>query len=73
MTAKSSGDSKFKEKCFRQILIPLPPTLAEQKAIATALSDVDDLISSLDALIAKKKAIKQGAMQQLLTPPHKGG
>ncbi|MGJ8737827.1 MAG: restriction endonuclease subunit S [Zobellia laminariae] len=61
----SGGISKVK--------IPLPPTLAEQKAIATALSDVDDLISSLDALIAKKKAIKQGAMQQLLTPPSKGG
>ncbi|MBA6315168.1 restriction endonuclease subunit S [Cellulophaga baltica] len=55
------------------VKIPLPPTLEEQKAIATALSDVDDLISSLNALIAKKKAIKQGAMQQLLTPPHKGG
>jgi len=54
-------------------LVPLPPTLAEQKAIATALSDVDELISSIDALIAKKKAIKQGAMQQLLTPPSKGG
>ncbi|CAA0185527.1 restriction endonuclease subunit S [Tenacibaculum maritimum] len=53
--------------------IPLPPTLKEQKAIATALSDVDDLIVSLEGLIAKKQAIKQGAMQQLLTPPHKGG
>lgn len=53
--------------------IPLPPTLTEQKAIATALSDVDDLIANLDKLITKKKAIKQGAMQQLLTPPHKGG
>jgi type I restriction enzyme S subunit len=52
---------------------PAPPTLTEQKAIATALSDVDTLISSLEKLIAKKKAIKQGAMQQLLTPPHKGG
>lgn len=49
------------------------PTLQEQQAIAKAFSDVDALISSLDALIAKKKAIKQGAMQQLLTPPHKGG
>ncbi|MDE5418477.1 restriction endonuclease subunit S [Labilibaculum sp. DW002] len=47
--------------------VPLPPTLAEQKAIATALSDVDSLISNLEKLIAKKKAIKQGAMQQLLT------
>lgn len=37
------------------------------------MSDVDALISSLERLIAKKKAIKQGAMQALLTPPHKGG
>lgn len=51
----------------------IPPTLTEQKAIATALSDVDALITSLDQLITKKKAIKQGAMQELLTPPHKGG
>ncbi len=53
-----------------KMLIPLPPTLTEQKAIATALSDVDALISGLEKLIAKKKAIKQGAMQSLLTPPH---
>jgi type I restriction enzyme S subunit len=53
--------------------IPLPPSLTEQKAIATALSDVDELIAKLEKLIEKKKAIKQGAMQQLLTPPHKGG
>lgn len=52
---------------FYSLKIPLPPTLAEQKAIATALSDVDELISSLDQLIQKKKAIKQGAMQELLT------
>jgi type I restriction enzyme S subunit len=47
--------------------INLPPTLTEQRAIATALSDVDALIAALDRLIAKKKAIKQGAMQELLT------
>jgi len=56
-----------------KVKIPLPPTLTEQKAISTALCDVDALISSLEKLITKKKAIKQGAMQQLLTPPHKGG
>jgi type I restriction enzyme S subunit len=56
-----------------KIQIPIPPTLTEQKAIATALSDVDALIASLEQTITKKKAIKQGAMQQLLTPPHKGG
>jgi len=47
--------------------VPLPPTLTEQRAIATALSDVDRLLSACDQLIAKKKAIKQGAMQELLT------
>ena len=46
--------------------IPLPP-LPEQHAIATALSDVDALIASLDKLIAKKRDIKQATMQQLLT------
>ncbi len=43
------------------------PTREEQEAIAAALSDVDGLIASLDRLIAKKRAIKQAAMQQLLT------
>ena len=46
--------------------IPLPP-LPEQRAIATVLSDVDELIGSLEALVAKKRAIKQAAMQELLT------
>ncbi|MBN2639946.1 MAG: restriction endonuclease subunit S [Bacteroidales bacterium] len=53
---------------FYSIPIPLPPTKAEQTAIATALSDADDLINSLEKLIAKKRNIKQGAMQQLLKP-----
>lgn len=48
--------------------IIVPPTISEQTAIATALSDVDALISSLEKLIAKKRNIKQGAMQQLLQP-----
>ena len=43
------------------------PPLLEQNAIANALSDVDALIGSLDALIAKKQAIKTATMQQLLT------
>ena len=46
--------------------VRLPP-LGQQKAIATALSDVDELIGSLEALIVKKRAIKQAAMQKLLT------
>jgi type I restriction enzyme S subunit len=51
---------------FERLRIPLPP-LPEQRAIARALSDVDDLISALDKLIEKKRAIKQATMQQLLT------
>jgi len=43
------------------------PPRHEQETIATALKDIDDLIASLDALIAKKRDIKQAAMQQLLT------
>ncbi len=46
------------------IVLPTPP---EQRAIAEALSDVDSSIKSLKTLIAKKKAIKQATMQQLLT------
>ncbi len=49
------------------IEIPCPPTVAEQRAIAEVLSDVDGLINALAALIAKKRAIKQATMQQLLT------
>jgi type I restriction enzyme S subunit len=52
---------------IRKFSIPLPPTATEQRAIATALSDVDALISGLERLIAKKRDIKQAAMQQLLT------
>jgi type I restriction enzyme, S subunit len=60
-------------KIVKRVQYPFPPTLTEQKAIAEALSDVDELIANLYKLIVKKKAIKQGAMQQLLTPPNKGG
>lgn len=50
-----------------EIHVALPPTKVEQEAIATALSDADALIESLERLIAKKRDIKQAAMQQLLT------
>ena len=51
---------------FSKFAIPLPPP-PEQRAIAGALSDVDALIGALDQLIAKKRDLKQAAMQQLLT------
>jgi type I restriction enzyme, S subunit len=47
--------------------VAVPKRLPEQRAIATALSDVDALLAALDRLIAKKRDLKQAAMQQLLT------
>ncbi len=66
MTAKSSVDSVRREMIAR-MLIPLPPTKAEQEVIAESLSDADALIESLEQLLAKKRLLKQGAMQELLT------
>ncbi|HEM8141382.1 TPA: restriction endonuclease subunit S [Providencia rettgeri] len=65
MTAKSSVDSVRREMIADMKM--LLPTKEEQNAIATALSDVDTLISELEKLIAKKQAIKTATMQQLLT------
>lgn len=48
------------------LILPFPP-IPEQEHIAFVLSNIDTLIGSLDKLITKKQAIKQGAMQQLLT------
>jgi len=67
---KNASGSTFLEispSKVKQILIPIPP-LPEQKAIATALSDMDALIAQTEKLIEKKKAMKQGMMQELLKP-----
>lgn len=66
MTAKSSVDS-VRMEMIADMFIPVPP-IEEQTAIATALSDADALITALEKLIAKKRAIKQGVMQKLLQP-----
>ena len=66
MTAKSSVDS-VRMEMIADMPISLPPTKTEQTAIASALSDVDALISGLDNTLAKKRLIKQGTMQELLT------
>jgi type I restriction enzyme S subunit len=52
---------------LKKYKISLPCTKTEQTAIATALNDADTLITQLEKLIAKKRNIKQGAMQELLT------
>jgi type I restriction enzyme, S subunit len=64
----SSGSTAkgIKRKKFEQLCVALP-TLPEQRAIAAALSDVDALIGALDSALAKKRDLKQAAMQQLLT------
>jgi type I restriction enzyme S subunit len=64
----SSGSTAkgIKRKKFEQLCVALP-SLSEQRTIAAALSDVDALLGGLERLIAKKRDLKQAAMQQLLT------
>ena len=62
---ESTGVPQLTVPQIKNTKIPVPP-LPEQQRITEALSDMDELISSLEKLIAKKKAIKQGAMQELL-------
>ena len=61
-----SGQPGINGQEYGTLQLPLPGP-AEQRAIATALSDVDALLDGLDRLIAKKRDLKQAAMQQLLT------
>jgi type I restriction enzyme, S subunit len=62
-----SANTNISQDSLKRLTFPLPPTKAEQEAIAEALSDADALIESLEQLLAKKRKIKQGAMQELLT------
>lgn len=59
--------NQITSKDFNRILIPIPPNKEEQSRIATALYDIDTLIRNLDRTIEKKKNIRQGAMEQLLS------
>ena len=61
-----SGHPKVNKTDLKKLRVVVPPRV-EQEAIAEALSDADALIESLEQLIAKKRQIKQGAMQDLLT------
>jgi type I restriction enzyme, S subunit len=62
-----SANTNISQDSLKRLMVPLPPTKAEQEAIAEVLSDTDALIESLQQFIAKKRHIKQGAMQTLLT------
>lgn len=66
VVAPGNGQPNLNTTLIREIRIPYPP-VPEQRAIAAALSDVDELIGALNRLIDKKRDIKQAAMQQLLT------
>lgn len=66
MTAKSSVDSVRRDMIAR-MLVPVLPSVAEQCHIAAVIQDMDKLLGELDRLIAKKRDLKQAAMQQLLT------
>jgi type I restriction enzyme S subunit len=63
----SGTRAKLNKSEMEKIVVPAPPSETEQRAIAAALSDVDALLGGLDRLIAKKRDLKQAAMQQLLT------
>lgn len=65
--AASSAQPKLNKEDVRTCYINIPSSIQEQQRIAKALSDVDALISTTEKLIQKKKNIKQGTMQNLLT------
>lgn len=62
----SNSQKRISPSDFLDLTIPVPP-IDEQKRIAAALSDMDELIAALNQQIEKKRQIKEGAMQQLLT------
>jgi len=64
---QGTKQQSYTGKTAKKLPIAYPPSITEQRAIAAALSDADGLIGALETLIAKKRAIKQAAMQQLLT------
>ena len=69
MTSLAQGSTRYNlsKDAFREACVCIPPTLAEQKAIAAVLSDMDAEIAALEADRAKYERIKSGMMQELLT------
>jgi len=65
-TATGNGQPNLNTTMISNLSFPCPP-VHEQKAIAAALSDADGVVAGLERVIAKKRLIKQGAMQDLLT------
>ena len=69
MESRATGSTflEISSSKLKGIEILLPPTLAEQKAIAKVLRDMDEEIAALEAELAKTRQLKQGMMQELLT------
>lgn len=63
----SAGHRRVPLVAIEKYLIPCPPNLQEQSAIADSLSDINNFILALEKLIVKKQAIKTATMQRLLT------
>lgn len=66
-SGQSGSQMNVNTDIVKGLHVCIPADLREQERIAAALWDIDDLIATLERLIAKKQAIKQGMMQQLLT------
>lgn len=64
---QGTKQQSYTASLVKRLPIIYPPSIEEQRCITEVLSDIDSLISSLQKLIEKKKAIKQGALQELLT------
>lgn len=67
VVATGNGQPNLNTELIGNIKIPHPP-LPEQQAISEVLSNTDNLIQALEKQIDKKRSIKQGVMQELLTP-----
>jgi type I restriction enzyme, S subunit len=65
------GQKNVNAGSLKFLNVALPPTIAEQQAISEALSDADALIDSLEIVLAKKRDVGRGAMQELLTAKHR--
>ena len=69
-SSKAAGSSvlNLNKELVKSVKLVKPKSFKEQTAIANALSNIDELISQIEKLIDKKKAVKQGIMQELLKP-----
>jgi type I restriction enzyme S subunit len=62
-----SGQPGINGREYASLPLPLPPTLPEQTAIASVLSDMDSALSAIETKLTKARQLKQGMMQNLLT------